>query len=349
MKTTSVSSSAMSNAMRYSQSRMQAELVKRQKEMDTLRVADLGLALGARTSQSVTFARDLERLNSIVDSNKVTSSGLSSTQDALGKLGVAAQRLLTAVTTAASGDPGSNVTRDAGKAALQSMTSILNSSINGEYLFAGTNTDVKPINDYGAAGSPAKAAFDAAFVARFGFPATDPAAASITATQINDFITNDVAPQFLGAGWKANWSNATDQQIVSRISLNETTESSISANTDGVKKLAMAATIVNELFSGNLGAEAKKAVAQRVMTITGEAIGANAQTQSQAGIIEQRVSDASDRMKAQIGLFEKHVVDLEGVDQYEAASRVNDLMSHIQNSYALTARISQLSPINFLK
>lgn len=85
------------------------------------------------------------------------------------------------------------------------------------------------------------------------------------------------------------------------------------------------------------------------MVITGEAIGANAQTQSQAGIIEQRVSDASDRMKAQIDLFEKHVVDLEGVDQYEAANRVNDLMSHIQNSYALTARISQLSLINFLK
>lgn len=347
MKTTSVSSSAMSNAMRYSQSRMQAELVKRQKEMDTLRVADLGLALGARTSQSVTFARDLERLNSIVDSNKLISSRLSTTQDALGKMGDAAQRLLTAVTTAASGDPGSNVTRDAGKAALQSMTSILNSSINGEYLFAGTNTDVKPINDYGAAGSPAKVAFDAAFNARFPNPPTDPS--TITATQINDFITNDVMPQFMGAGWKANWSNATDQQIVSRISLNETTESSISANTDGVKKLAMAATIVNELFSRNLSADAKKAVAQRVMVITGEAIGANAQTQSQAGIIEQRVSDASDRMKAQIDLFEKHVVDLEGVDQYEAANRVNDLMSHIQNSYALTARISQLSLINFLK
>lgn len=346
MKTSSVSSSAMSDAMRYSQSRMQAELVKRQKEMNTRRVADLGLALGARTSQSVTFARDLERLNTIVDSNKLISSRLSTTQDALGKLGDAAQKLLTAVSTAVSGDPGSNVTRDAGKAALQSMTSILNSSINGEYLFAGTNTDVKPINDYGA-GTAAKTAFDNAFNATFPNPPTDPA--SITATQITDFINNVVSPQFFGPDWKANWSNATDQQIVSRISLNETTESSVSANTDGVKKLAMAATIVNELFSRNLNPEAKKAVAQKAITLTGEAIGNIAQTQSQAGIIEQRVKDASDRMNAQIGLFEKHVIDLEGVDEYEAANRVSDLLSHIQQSFALTARLQQLSLINFLK
>ncbi|QAZ44605.1 flagellar hook-associated family protein [Mesorhizobium sp. Pch-S] len=349
MKTTSVSSSAMSNAMRYSQSRMQVELIKRQKEMETLRVADLGLALGARTSQSVTFARDLERLNTIVDSNKLISSRLSTTQDALGKLGDAAQKLLTAVSTAISGDPGSNVTRDAGKAALQSMTSILNSSINGEYLFAGTNTDVKPINDFTAAGSPAKAALDAAFVARFGFASTDPAAANLTGAQLDNFITTDVMPQFFGPAWKTNWSNATDQQIVSRISLNETTESSVSANTDGVKKFAMAAAIVTTLFSGNLNADAKKAVAQKALTLTGEALGSIAQTQSQAGIIEQRVTDASDRMKAQINLFEKHVIDLEGVDEYEAANRVNDLMSHIQQSFALTARLQQLSLINFLK
>ena len=346
MKTTSVSSSAMSNAMRYSQSRMQAELLKRQKEMDTQRVADLGLALGARTSQSVTFARDLERLNTIVDSNKLISSRLSTTQDALGKLGDAAQKLLTAVSTAVGGDPGANVTRDAVKAALQSMTSIHNSSINGEYLFAGTNTDVKPINDYDAT-SAAKVAFDAAFNTRFPNPPTDPN--TITATQINDFITNDVMPQFFGPAWKTNWSNATDQQIVSRVSLNETTESSVSANTDGVKKLAMAATIVNELFSRNLNADTKKAVAQRAITLTGEALGSIAQTQSQAGIIEQRVTDASDRMKAQINLFEKHVIDLEGVDSYEAATRVNDLISHIQNSFALTARLQQLSLLNFLK
>ena len=50
------------------------------------RVADIGLALGARTAQSVTFARDLDRLNVIVDSNAWSAARLTSTQDALSQL-----------------------------------------------------------------------------------------------------------------------------------------------------------------------------------------------------------------------------------------------------------------------
>ena len=178
MKATSVSSAGLSNAMRYSQMRMQVDLVKAQKELDTGRVADLGLALGARTAQSVTFARDLDRLKTIVDSNGLVAARLTSTQDALGQLSSQAQTLLSSLMSNTSGDLTNTVTGDSGTAALQALTSLLNTSINGEYLFAGTNTDVKPIGDFSAPGSPAKAAFDASFLAYFGFPQDDPAAAN---------------------------------------------------------------------------------------------------------------------------------------------------------------------------
>ena len=349
MKTSSVSSAAISNAMRYQQGRMQADLVKAQKELDSGRVADVGLALGTRTAQSVTFARDLDRLNGIVDSNALITSRLTSTQNALGQLVDTAQTLLAALPSAVSGDMASDVTRDSGTAALQSMTAILNTSVNGEYLFAGTNTDVKPIDDFTAAGSPAKAALDAAFLAHFGFAQDDPAAAGITATDMDDFITDDVMPQFMGAGWQANWSNATDERIVSRIALNETTETSVSANNDGVKKLAMAAAIVSDLFSSpTMSADAKRTVASRAFSLVGEAVSDLGQVQSQAGIIENRVLQATDRMKTQADLFDKHISDLEGVDYYEVSNRISDLTDHIQTSLALTARIHQLSLLNYL-
>src|SRR5947208_15673957 len=213
MKATAVSSAAISNAMRYQQMRMQAELVKTTKESQTGKVADVGLALGGRTTQAVTFQRDLDRLNGIVDSNSLVAARLTSTQDSLGQLSDAAQKLLTALTSAVSGDSSTRITQTAGASALQQMTGILNTSVNGEYLFAGTNTDVKPIDDFNAAGSPAKAAFDAAFTSYFGFTQNDPAAANITAAQMDDFITTAVEPQFLGSGWQTNWSSATDDQI----------------------------------------------------------------------------------------------------------------------------------------
>ena len=81
-----------------------------------------------------------------------------------------------------------------------------------------------------AAGSPAKAAFDTAFQTYFGFPQIDPAAANISKPDMTNFLNTEVEPQFLGAGWQTNWSNATDQTIVSRITLTETTNTSVSAN-----------------------------------------------------------------------------------------------------------------------
>ncbi|QND62778.1 flagellar hook-associated family protein [Mesorhizobium loti] len=345
---TSVSSAALSNAMRSQQMRMQADLVKATKESSTGRVADVGLALGGRTTQAVTFQRDLDRLNVIIDSNGLVGARLSSTQTSLSQLSSAAQALLSALTTASSSDSSNSLTQSSGKATIQQLTSILNTSVNGEYLFAGTNTDVKPINDFTAAGSPAKAAFDASFVANFGFTQDDPAAANITAAQMDDFITNDVIPQFMGAGWQGNWSNATDQQIVSRIALNETTPTSTSANSDGIKKLAMAAAMVSSLMSSNISQAAKNTVVSRSTAIVGEALSGIAQVQSETGIAQKRVSDANDRMKTQVDLFERHILDLEGVDPAEAATRVADLTQHIETSFALTARLQQLSLLNYL-
>ncbi|RRI07891.1 flagellar hook-associated family protein [Mesorhizobium tamadayense] len=348
MKATAVSSAAISNALRYQQMRMQADLVKATKESQTGKVADVGLALGGRTTQAVTFQRDLDRLNGIIDSNSLVAARLTSTQDSLSQLSDVAQDLLTALTSAVSGDSSTSITQTAGATALQQMTGILNTSVNGEYLFAGTNTDVKPIDNFSAAGSPAKAAFDAAFTSYFGFTQSNPAAANITAAQMDGFITTAVEPQFLGSGWQANWSNATDDQITSRISLSETTQTSVSANEQGIRKLAMAAAMVSTLFAGNISQQGQNTIVSRAQKLVGEAIGGIVQAQSEAGLAQKRVSDASDRMKTQVDLFEKHIIDLEGVDPAEAATRVADLTQHIETSFALTARLQQLSLLNYL-
>jgi len=344
---TSVSSLSISQAMRHSTMRTQGELVRAQKELDTGKVFDSGLALGARTAQTVTFARDLERMNGIVDSNGLVTSRLSATQKALTHVTSAAQDFLGVLTASASGDASQSVTRDSARTALGALTSILNTSINGEYIFAGINTDVRPIDEF-TPGSSAKTAFDAAFLAHFGFAQTAPAATGITTAQMDAFITAALEPQFLGAGWQANWSSATDQTIVSRIALNETSQTSVSANGDGMRKLAMAASAISDLFDSNLSTAGKQALVERTVSLVGEAISALAELQSQTGVVEKRIAAASDRMKMQADLFERAIVETEGVDPYKAASRVQDLLSHIETSYALTARIQQLSLLRFL-
>ncbi len=347
MKTTLVSTLSSSQSLRYSTMRTQVELVKAQKERDTGKVFDSGIALGARTAQTVTFARDIERLNGIVDSNGIVSARLKATQDSLTSMTGIAEQLLGVLTASASGDAASSVTRDAGKSALAALTSVLNTPFNGEYIFAGINTDVKPVDSF-ASGSSAKTAFDAAFLAHFTFSQSDPQAANISAADMENFITTTLEPQFLGAGWQANWSSATDQTIVSRIALNETASTSVSGNNDAIRKLAMAAASIGDLFDANLSEAGRNALVNQMVGVVGEAIASLAALQSETGVVEQRVEAASSRIKVQADLFERLIVDTEGVDPYEAATRVSDLLSQLETSYAITARIQQLSLLRFL-
>ncbi len=53
-------------------------------------------------------------------------------------------------------------------------------------------------------------------------------------------------------------------------------------------------------------------------------------------------------MSLQITIMTEHVNLLEGVDPYEASSRVNALLTQVETAYALTARLQRLSLINYL-
>ena len=166
---------------------------------------------------------------------------------------------------------------------------------------------------------------------------------------MDDFLTNYVESQFIGAGWETNWSSASNQKITSRIALNETAETSLTANETGIRKLAMVAATISDLLSGPLGEEARNVLYDRSLTLVGEAIADIAGAQAEAGIVENRVSDASARISSQVDLFKTLIKDSEGIDPYEAATRVNDLRAQLDASYALTARLQQLSLLNYLR
>ncbi|WP_157016381.1 flagellar hook-associated family protein [Mesorhizobium xinjiangense] len=347
MKVSYVSSNAINQALRYSLMRMQSQLVKGQTEATTGKVADTGLALGARTGNSISLHRDVDRLKGIIDTNALVSSRLSASQEALSDIRAAGESFLSAVAVAASGGAEKETAQQAGQLMLDTLTGIINTSFNGEYIFAGVNTDIKPLNDY-SAGSDSKADFDAAFQAEFGFAQTDAAAGNLTAAEIQAFLEGPAAAEFTGTQWQDNWSNATDQGITSRITLGETTETSVSANEEGIQKIAMAATVVADLFNSELSEDALRQIAEFATSLVGEALGDIATTQGRVGFVEQRVTQASERLTMQVDLFSETLLEMEGVDPYEAATRVEELRAQIETAYTLTARLNQLSLLRYL-
>lgn len=348
MKTSFIATSTLSQSLRYQMMRMQTELVQRQQEATTGRVADPGVALGSRAGFTFSMARDIERLDGLIKANGLTGSRLSATLDTLDQLSKVGQDLLSTVITATSGTSDKEVTRDVAKSALQTMTSLLNSNMDGQYLFAGINTDVKPLNDFTDPASPNRTQFEADFATHFGFAPTDAGAADITAAEMQDFLDTVVEPGFMGADWQTNWSNASDEKITSRITLSETAETSATANGEAMRKLAMATSVLTSLLDGPLNEETQRYLYDRTTELVGQALNDIASTQSQLGITQKRVSDASERLSAQVDLSKSLITDLEGVDPFEAATKVNELLTQIETSYALTARIQKLSLLRYL-
>jgi flagellar hook-associated protein 3 FlgL len=351
MKTSFVSTLAMQTALRLHIQQSQAALTKASTEATTGFYADTGLALGARTSNVLDLTNNMNQLQALLDSNGLVDGRLSTAQAALGQMSDDAQTALGALLSASGSGSGTLIdsARNQVKNAFQSFIGSVNLASNGEYLFAGINTSNKPLDDYFAQGSSAKAAFDNAFNTFVNNLPGNPTKSEITVAQMQDFLdSNDFKDLFEGAGWQASWSSASDTPMTSRINTNEVITSSTTANSEGVRKFAMAGVIATELLGGDFSSGVTKLIASTAAKKMGEAITAIDGDRSQLGVAQARVKKANTALKNQTDIINTQIAGLTSVDKTEAITRVNTLMTQIEASYNLTARIQQLSLVNYL-
>lgn len=349
MKSTFISTSALSAATRVSLIKTQTKLADAQKEVTTGRLADVGAALGYKTGQTITLRQDHARLKTIIDTNAVVSTRLSATQAALKSLSDDAQLFVSQLIAARNRDTGASVVQGQAEAALTSFTNTTNTALDGAHLFAGINADVKPLTYYYETPTPAnRQAVADAFFASFGTTAGDPANGNITAADMQAFLDGSFSGLFDDPAWTTDWSAASDQNVKSRISTSELVETSTNANNIAYRKLAQAYAMVADLGVENLNQAAYEVVIDTATRVAGEAIQDLAQEQARLGTSQERIANANDRMSIQIDIMANHINLLEAVDPYEASTRVAALMNQVEAAYAMTARIQKLSLLNYL-
>jgi flagellar hook-associated protein 3 FlgL len=349
MKTSLISTQAISEATRLSRAKLQERLAEAQKEVTTGRFADVGKSLGYMAGRTVSLRQELDRLTTLTESNGVATSRLQTSQTVLENVANNAHTFINSLIVArAAPDGASSAALDA-RAKLVSLTDQMNTSAGGTFIFAGINTDVKPLEDYFDTPAPAsKIAVDNAFLSEFGLAQSTPGVELISAGAMNTFLDTTFANLFTQASWETTWSAASDQNILSRISTNELIETSTNANMDPIRALASAYTMIADLGVADLNDEAYQAVVDKAIGIAGQAVGDLTQTRASLGSSEERITAANDRMSLQVDIITNHISLLEGVDPYEASTEVNSLLTQIETAYALTARIQRLSLIDYL-
>ena len=110
----------------------------------------------------------------------------------------------------------------------------------------------------------------------------------------------------------------------------------------------MTTSIISDLLQAPLNENARNALIDQSRVLVGEAIADVQNVQAKVGLVQNRVVSANERLSMQVEIMTKNLDDMQGVDPYEAATRVNDLLTQIETSYALTSRIQQLSLLKYL-
>jgi flagellar hook-associated protein 3 FlgL len=317
--------------------------------MTTSRLADVGKTLGYRTGDTISLRQEHSRLTTIIETNSTVSSRLKASQTTLQNLVNNAQDFAKQLLGSRVGGSNALGVATEAQSRLDGFLDLMNMSFGSGYLFAGVNSDVKPIAEYFDTPTPASRQGVAdAFFTEFGMTQSDPAVSTISATDMQTFLDTTFSALFDDPSWSTDWSSASTQNMRSRISTTELVETSTNANESAFRKLAMAYTMVSDLGTANLGQPAFEVLIDKATQVVNEAVLQLGDLQSRLGISEQRVKDASERMSLQIDIITNNVTSLEGVDPNEAATRVSSLLTQIETSYALTARIMGLSILNYL-
>lgn len=349
MKLNYISTYSLNSGLRTMTLQKQVDLNNAQIELTTGFHADIGKELGAFTSAAISLESHVLLIDQTKVTNSLNANRISTMQAGINNVIESGNDFvgLLAAEMGASLDP--DVLVALGETAMETVHATLNTTFRGEYVYSGLNSDSKALYDYnGTDGAAAKAAVQAAFVTEFGFNPSDAAAQSITPAALDTFIDGVFDDLFNDANWEALWTGSSDRGVRSKIATDEFVENSTTAYTQAFRSVTSATVMIAEFASANFHANTVDRLAERAVTRMSESIEQLGDEQAKMGIIEARISDANDQMDFQKNLLTNQLLDLTAVDPYEAATKLNQVTTSLEASYAATARIQALSLLNFI-
>jgi len=342
-----ISSFSLSSILRQTVQTAQSNLATDEQEMSTGVYANIGLTLGAQTSQDVALRAQQSLLQTISASNATVSTTLSSTQNILSNLQSTGQTFLQSLVQGTNNDSTANVLQSTAMDNLQSLLSQLNTNVNGEFLFGGINSSVAPMTSY-VTGAANQQSVANAFQSTFGFSQSSPSVSTITASQMQSFLTTQFPTLFQGADWTSNWSAASDVTNVSQISPSQTVTTSVSANQTAFQQLAQAYTMVADLGTSNLNTDAYNTVVTQAESLMQSALAGLTNIQGGLGTAQAAITSADTYMSTQLNTLSTQIGALENVDTYAVSSQETELQTQIETAYELTSQLQQLSLTKYL-
>ena len=250
---------------------------------------------------------------------EIIQQSLTAIDDNIGQLGVRMKSALGSEDFTAR----ESVVRDA-KAALASTFSVLNTRHGERYLFSGDATNTKPVGDVdiflGDVRSMAASATDAADFA----------------AQMDSYFNTP------GSGWQANVYSGT--ATASDPASLTGTDPAITQTLQGLAVIALPGSDETlPLLNGN----SDTLIAATETLADGQAALTNAR--AERGILQAQIESSKSALDLEETVLTHSFNQMTARDQYEAASELKRLETSLEASYTLTARLANLSLLNFMR
>lgn len=344
-----VSTHYLANSLVAPVMQAQSQLTAAMTEESTGQYADLGLQLGDQSGYELSLKEQVGQLQTFTNGNSLVSTGLATAQNALHAIQSSAQTTLDDLATwTPSANSGVSL-QNMGQSALQSLIASTNATSGDQYVFGGENSSVAPMADYySTPTSAAKTAIDQAFQDTFGVLPSDPAAADISASDMQSFLSGPFAALFAGASWSADWSSASGVNTSAEIAPGQTVMTSTNANQPGFQQLAQAYAMLSEFGGSALSGDAQQAVATAASSLVSQGVDSMIDLQAGLGSTQSAVINANSSISLQLTILQDQIGDLDNVNTTATAAQITSLTNQVQMAYELTSRLSQLNLAQYL-
>lgn len=341
------------NIVRDTQNRI-ADL---QREMSTGKKADISADLGSRGAVLIGLRNDFAATQEYIQGNGVIAGRMEVMQTALGTVGEAASGVRDTVLAIGENADGAVIDR-AARDAIEQVTMALNSNFSGRFLFSGTAVDTRPAmgpdERITAADPTPLELMDQAAADYFGVPLANLDAALAGATEADiDGLVAEFDQIFAGThatyDFGAAFYAGNDERVSGQIGGEVATDYGINADDPALREVLKGLYLMHAFPEDRLNADASKHLNQLATSRLGGGTDALTQDRARLGLQQETVERVTERHEVEAGVMNTQIVEMEQADQFETAARLNSLTSQLDATFAVTARLSDLSLLNFLR
>ncbi len=345
----------------FSRQNVQSTTIALQKagqEVATGRKADIYEDLGSRASSVMRLRASEADTQTYMKSNALLGNKLQAMLTSLDSARGRIQAVLeTTLSNATRPQNGAEVLQQDAKAALESIVATLNISFNGDHLFSGLRSEVPPLTRWSETNATTGLSPADAMASIFGSGPVSAADAAAIADQIDAaFNSADTAnpnrnfeATFYGGSPAQTASGQPSKQVNAWVNNGQEVVYGARANDEpfreALKGLAMlAVTDVSKMDDA-----AYATWMDRVVTSLTKGQEGILQTSARVGFNQQVVETTQTQLTDLSLVRRTQISDYESVDPYEAITRMQSLETQLQASYQVSARLSGMSILNYLR